>query len=152
MTGSPPPARSAIATARGEACACAAGLSVAFTASTQAFMGASWRWISGKPPPSIVGISAVTTNSPAVSLASRRDIPGPARGVVPASAPDQVAPRRRAVQPVVDRRPQPVDVRAPHRQALGALVGLQPHAPHLGLDLARPVRAHPAARPVAQSL
>ena len=66
MTGSTPHAFSAIATARGEAWAWAAGLSVAFTASTHAFIGASWRWISGKPPPSIVGISAVTTNSPAV--------------------------------------------------------------------------------------
>src|SRR4051794_26926833 len=153
MTGSTPDARSAIDTARGEACACAAGLSVAFTASTQAFIGASWRWISGKPPPSMVGISAVTTKSPAVSFASRRDISrGPSgRGLLVAAG-QQVAPRRRALEAVVDRRAEIVDVRAPDRELLGAVVGLDPDAAHLGLDLAVAVRAHPAAGSVAQRL
>src|SRR3954454_5703949 len=139
ITGSIPQALSAIATASGDAWACAAALSVALTASTQAFMGASWRWISGKPPPSIVGISAVTTKRPAVSLSSRADIPARRRVLV---APGhEVAPRGRAVEAVVDRRAQLVDVRAPDRQLLGPLVGLQPHAAHLGLDLAVAVRA-----------
>src|SRR3954447_23924568 len=153
MTGSTPDALSAIETARGEACACAAGLSVAFTASTQAFIGASWRWISGKPPPSIVGISAVTTKSPAVNFASRRDISRrpSGRGVlVPAG--HEVAPRGRALEAVVDRRAEAMDVRAPDGQLLGAVVGLHPDAAHLGLDLAVAVRAHAAARAVAQRL
>src|SRR4051794_10953318 len=154
MTGSTPDARSAIDTARGEACACAAGLSVAFTASTQAFIGASWRWISGKPPPSMVGISAVTTNSPAASLRSRRDISArrPSGRDVLVAPGHEVAPRRRAVQAVVDRRPQAVDVRSPYRQLVGALGGLQPDTAHLGLDLAVAVRPDAAARAVAQGL
>src|SRR4029079_11514900 len=153
MTGSTPHAFSAIDTARGEACACAAGLSVAFTASTHAFIGASWRWISGKPPLSIVGISAVTTKSPAVSLPSRRDIPRRPSGrglLVPAA--EEVAPRRRALQAVVDRRAQVVDVLAPDRDPVRARVGLDPHAPHLGLDLAVAVVPHAAAGAVAQRL
>src|SRR3954452_14434763 len=101
----------------------------------------------------MVGISAVTTNSPAVSLASRRDISGPPPGRhVLVAAGDEVAPRRRAVQAVVDRRAQPVDVRAEDGEVLGAVVGLQPHAAHLGLDLARAVRAHAAAGTVPQRL
>src|SRR3954465_8390707 len=101
----------------------------------------------------MVGISAVTTNSPAVSFASRRDIPRPPSGRDRLVATgDQVAPRRRAVKAVVDRRAQTMDVRAPDRQVLGALVGFEPHAAHLGLDLARPVGAHAAARTVAQRL
>src|SRR3954452_413485 len=150
MTGSTPHALSAIDTARGEACACAAALSVALIASTHAFIGASWRWISGKPPPSIVGISAVTTKRPALSLSSRPDIPARRGVLVPAG--DEVAPRRRALEAVVDRRAQLVDVRPEDRQLLGALVGLQPHAAHLGLDLAVAVRADAAARTVAQRL
>src|SRR3954469_23783916 len=153
MTGSTPHAFRAIETARGEACACAAGLSVAFTASTQAFIGASWRWISGKPPPSIVGISAVTTKSPAVSFASRCDISRGPSGRGPLVAPGQrVAPRRRALEAVVDRRPELVDVRPPDGELVRAVVGLHPDAAHLGLDLAVAVRAPPAAGPVAQRL
>src|SRR3954447_26245643 len=153
MTGSTPQSLSAIDTARGEAWACAAGLSVAFTASTQAFIGASWRWISGKPPPSMVGISAVTTKSPAPSLRSRRDISRRPSGRGLLVAPGQrVAPRRRALEAVVDRRPERVDVRPPDRQLLGAVVGLHPDAAHLRLDLAVAVRPHSAAGSVAQRL
>src|SRR5919112_4663733 len=154
MTGSTPHALTAIATAKGEACAWAAALSVALTASTHAFIGASWRWISGKPPPSMVGISAVTTNRPALSFSSRRDIPAglPAGRRVLVAPGERVAPRRRPVQAVVDGRAQAMDVRAPHGQALGALVGLEPHAAHLGLDLAGAVGPHAAARTVAQRL
>src|SRR3954447_19691776 len=101
----------------------------------------------------MVGISAVTTNSPAVSLASRRDIPGPPAGRdVLVAAGDEVAPRRGAVQAVVDGRAQPVDVGPPHGEVLGAVVGLQPDAAHLGLDLAVAVRANAAARTVAKGL
>src|SRR5262245_1623074 len=153
ITGSTPHAFSAIDTARGEACACAAGLSVAFTASTHAFIGASWRWISGKTAASVARSSAVTTKSPAVSLRSRRDIPRRPSGrglLVPAA--QEVAPRRRALEAVVDRRAQVVDVVAPDREPVGARVGLHPDAPHLGLDLAVAVRAHAAARAVAQRL
>src|SRR3954453_2873812 len=150
MTGSTPHAFSAIDTASGDACACAAALSVALTASTHAFMGASWRWISGKPPPSIVGISAVTTKRPALSLSSRADIPARRGVLVPAG--HEVAPRGRAVEAVVDRRAQLVDVRPEDRQLLGPLVGLQPDAAHLGLDLAVAVRTDAAARTVAQRL
>ena len=67
-------------------------------------------------------------------------------------AAQQVAPRRRALQAVVDRRAQVVDVRAPDRQLLGPRVGLDPHAAHLGLDLAVAVRPHAAAGAVAQRL
>src|SRR3954447_22870524 len=141
MTGSAPHALSAIATASGEACACAAALSVALTASRNACMGESWRWISGNPPPSIVGISAVTTKRPALSFASSVDIPPrpPRRGRLVAAG-HEVAPRRRALQAVVDGRAQVVDVRAPHGELLGAVVGLHPHAPHLRLHLAVAVR------------
>src|SRR3954453_8570339 len=154
MIGSAPHAFSAIATASGEACAWAEVLSVALNASTHAFIGASWRWISGEPPPSITGISAVTTKRPALSFRSRLGIPArrPAGRDVLVAAGDEVAPRGCAVQAVVARRAQAVDVRAPDRDVLGALVGLQPHAAHLGLDLAVAVGAHAAARPVAQRL
>src|SRR4051794_20140846 len=153
MTGSTPQALSAIATARGEACACAAALSVALIASTHAFIGASWRWISGEPPPSIVGISAVTTKSPASSFRSRRDISRrpSGRGLLVAAG-HEVAPRRRALEAIVDRWAQAVDVRAPDRELLGPVVGLDPHAAHLRLDLAAAVRAHAATRAVAQRL
>src|SRR5215210_1816463 len=154
MTGSTPHALSASATASGDAWACAAALSVALTASTHAFIGASWRSTSAKPPPSMTGISAVTTNCPALSFCSRPDIPAglPAGRRALVAAGDRIAPGRRPVQAVVDGRAQLVDVRAPDRQALGALVGLEPHAPHLRLDLAGPVGAHAAARAVAQRL
>src|SRR5690349_21968945 len=154
ITGSTPAWISAIATASGDACACADGLSVALNASTYAFIGASWRMISPWPPPSITGSSAVTTNSPASSLRSRFDIRDrrpPGRGLlVPAG--DQVDPRRGALEAVVDRRAKVVDVVAPHRQLLRALVGPQPHTAHLGLNLAMAVCAHAAAWPVAQRL
>src|ERR1700748_262822 len=94
--------------------------------------------ISACPPPSITGTSAVTTNSPASSLRSRFDIRDrrpPGRGLL-VSAGDQGDPRRGALEAVVDRRTQVVDVVAPHRQLLRALVGSQPHAAHLRLYLA----------------
>src|SRR3954449_12577884 len=102
----------------------------------------------------MVGISAVTTNSPAASLRSRRDISArrPSGRDVLVAPGHEVAPRRRAVQAVVDRRPQAVDVRSPYRQLVGALGGLQPDTAHLGLDLAVAVRPHAAARAVAQRL
>ena len=64
MTGSAPACISPMDTASGEQWACAEGLSVALKASTNARIGSSWRSISAWPPPSITGISAVTTNSP----------------------------------------------------------------------------------------
>src|SRR3954451_13548383 len=45
-----------------------------------------------------------------------------------------------------------MDVRAPDRQVVGARVRLEPHAAHLGLDLAAAVGADAAARAVAQGL
>src|SRR6185312_5060249 len=108
--------------------------------------------ISAWPPPSITGSSAVTTNSPASSFRSRVDIRRPPGGRPLVAAGDQVDPRRGALQAVVDRRPQVVDVVAPHRQLLRALVRVEPYAAHLGLDLAVSVRANAAARSVAQGL
>src|SRR5205085_1719890 len=63
---------------------------------------------------------------------------------------DQVQPRRGALEAVVDRRPKIVDMPAPQGQALGALVGLEPDAPHLRLDLTGAVCADAAAWSVAQ--
>ena len=89
--------------------------------------------------------------------ATRRPRPGvPAgRGAAIALA-EEVRPRRRVLEPVVDGRAKVVVLLAPGlRQTghvIGALVALEPHALHLGLDLAMAVRAHPAARPVAQRL
>src|SRR3954449_326203 len=99
----------------------------------------------------MVGISAVTTNAPASSLRSRRDITPTGRRLLVAPG-HEVAPRRRALEAVVDRRTQPGDVRAPDRQLVGAIVGLEPHAAHLGLHLAAAVGPHAAARAVAQRL
>src|SRR5579884_426454 len=118
-------------------------------------MGSSWRRTSGRPPPSMTGISAVTTNWRASSLRSSSDIAvagRPACRGLAIAAGHEVHPGGRAAQAIVHRRAQIVDVRAPDRDVLGALHGLQPHAAHLGLDLARPVAAHAATRPVAQRL
>src|ERR1700759_3489000 len=108
--------------------------------------------ISAWPPPSITGSSAVTTNSPASSFRSRVDIRCPPGRRLLVAAGDQVDPRRGALQAVVDRRAQVVDVVAPHRQLLRALKRPEPNAAHLWLDLAVPLCPHAAARPVAQRL
>src|ERR1035441_9236038 len=102
----------------------------------------------------MTGSSAVTTNSRAASLRSRGVIRArrPAGGNSPVTSADQVAPGRSALERVVDRRAQVVDLAAPQGQALGALVGLQPYAAHLRFDLAVAVGAHPAAGAVAHPL
>ena len=56
------------ATASGEACARADGLSVALIASRKGSIGSSWRSSVARPSPLITGISPVTTSSPAASL------------------------------------------------------------------------------------
>ncbi len=76
----------------------------------------------------------------------------PPLGDLPVAAAEQVQPRRGALEAVVDRRADVVDVAAPQRQALRALVGLEPHAAHLGLDLAVAVGADPAAGPLRSVL
>src|ERR1700744_2242103 len=119
-------------------------------------MYSSWRCSSAWPPPSITGISAVTTNSPASSLVSSALIRSgfrrpPGRDLLVAAG-REVDPRRVALQLVVDRRSQLVDVAAPQRQSLRALHRLDPHAAHLRLDLAVAVGPDAAARAVAQRL
>src|SRR5579862_5690784 len=99
----------------------------------------------------MTGSSAVTTNSPASSLLSRRDI-RPSRRNLAVAARGEIQPRRASLQPVVDRGAKVVDLPAEHRQTLGPLVGLQPHAPHLRSDLACPIGSDTSARAVTQRL
>src|SRR5262249_26290347 len=148
-TGSIPSCWSAIATASGEACAWAEVLSVAFVASTYSANGSNRSRTASKPPESTVWSSDVTANRPPVSASSSRDMP-PLRRLLVASR-REVDPGGRTDEPVVDRRPHVVDLVRP-RQPSGALDGLEPDAAHLRLHLAVPVRAHAAARAVAQRL
>src|SRR6266566_1728812 len=80
---------------------------------------------------------------------SRRDTPALRHELVPLG--EEVAPRGRSPQAVVDGRTQVVDLVRP-RGLRRALDGLQPDAAHLGLDLAVAVRPDAAARPVPQRL
>src|SRR3954469_17235722 len=150
MIGSTPHCFSAMATESGDAWAWAAVLSVALTASSQSSMGASWLRTAPTPPPSIAGISAVISRGPARSLSSSVGLP--ARRRAPVASGDEVLPRRRALERVIHRRAQVREVVAPQRHPARALEGLDPHAAHLGDDLAAAVGAHAAARAVAQRL
>src|SRR4051794_41887534 len=98
----------------------------------------------------MVGISAVTTNSPAASLRSRRDISArrPSGRDVLVAPGHEVAPRRRAVQAVVGRRPQAGGVRAPYPEAVGGARGPPPEPPPLGAGppVAGPAGAAPRGR------
>ena len=150
MIGSTPHCFSAMATASGEACACAAVLSVALTASSQSCMGASWRRTSARPPPSIAGISAVITRWPARSLSS--SVGMPARRRAPVASGDEVLPRRGALSEWSTggrRWPRPSRHSGIRRERSWALTHTQRIS---GIDLAAAVGAHPAARPVAQRL
>src|SRR5439155_15659955 len=104
--------------------------------------GAKRSCTASSPPVSIVKSSAVTTKRPAASASSSLDMP-PLRRLLVALG-RVVAPRRRAPQPVVDGRPEVVDLLRPG-QLLRALDGLQPHAAHLRLHLAAAVRPNAAA-------
>src|SRR5439155_18823874 len=149
ITGSIPSWLSAIATATGDACACAAVLSVALTASTYCSYGAKRSRTASRPPASTVRSSAVTTKRPARMPSSSPDIP-PRRRLLVALG-QVVAPGGGAPEPVVDRRAQVVDLLAPGQLAR-ALDGVHPDAAHLRINLAVTVRSHPTARPVAQLL
>ena len=80
----------------------------------------------------------------------------PAGGRLPVALADEVGPAGRVLEPVVDRRAHVVVLLAPvlrqRGHALGTLEALQPHAAHLGLDLAVAVRPYAPAGPVAQRL
>src|SRR5437588_9185788 len=76
-------------------------------------------------------------------------MPGLRRLLVPPGR--EVDPGRRALAPVVDRRPHVVDLVRP-RQPPRALDRFEPDAAHLGLHLAVAVRPYATARPVAQRL
>src|SRR5262249_38893068 len=102
-----------------------------------------------RPPASIVSSSAVTTKRPPATASSILDMPPRRRLLVPLRC--GVLPRRRVPQPVVDGRPDVVDLLAPG-QLPRALDRLQPHATHLRLHLAGAVGPHAPARPVAQHL
>src|SRR5215218_6980590 len=149
ITGSIPRSSRAMATATGDACACAAVLSVALTASTYGSNGSNRSLTASRSPPSTARSSAVTTRRPALSAASSLDIP-PRRCLVVAAG-YEVPPRRRAPEAVVDGRADVVELRRP-RQAPGALVRLQPNALHLGLHLTAAVGPNAAARAVAHLL
>src|SRR5438132_3857526 len=149
ITGSTPSCLSAIATASADACACAAVVSVALTASPYSSKGAKRSCTAASPPASIVSSSAVRTSPPAAIRCSSLDMP-PGRRLLVAAG-EQVAPRRRVPEAVIDRRPQVIELLAP-RQLLRALVALQPDAAHLGLHLAAAVGPHASAWSVPQEL
>src|SRR4051794_24421551 len=162
MIGSTPSILIAMATATLEACACAAVLSVALTASTQGAYCSSLARTASRPPPSTIGSSPVITMPSPASFRSSSDMPLavasglPARGRPAVALAQEVGPRGRVLEPVVDRRAHVVVFLAPVLRkpghALGALESLEPDTAHLGLDLAVPVRPNTSARPVAEGL
>ena len=150
MIGSMPSCCSAIATASGDACACAAVLSVALTASTQSSYGAKRSRTASRPPLFTVRSSAVSDEAPRRRLLPQASTRHPfGRDAV--ALRQVVGPRRGAPEAVVDRLADVVDLVRP-RRLRRALDRLHPDAAHLGLHLAVAVGAHAAARPVAQRL
>ena len=117
MIGSTPSARSAIATASGEACARADGLSVALTASRWARDRLELRRDRVQPAAvdhrQLAGDHELARGELTLERRHRRIPAG--RGLVVAAA-EQVGPRRGPLERVVDRRAQLVDVAAPQRQ------------------------------------
>src|SRR5205085_11850917 len=122
-----------IATASGDACACAAVLSVALTASTYASYGANF---SQTPAVSTVRSSAVTTKRPAASASSSLDMPALRRLLVAAGV--EVDPGGGSLEAVVDGRADVVDLVCP-REAARAFYRLDPDAAHFRLHLAVPL-------------
>ena len=161
--GSMPSACSAIATATLEACACAAVLSVALTASTHGSYCSSF-WRTASMPAAVdhgqLARDHEAARPPACARARTCLLRRP-RASSPRASAGRACSAKLAHEDVFLSRlstggrmwlysSRQCWGSAGH--VIGALVALQPHAAHLGLDLAVPVRAHAPAGPVAQRL
>src|SRR5438309_5142938 len=124
-------------------------------ASTEPRSTSACRQVASGSALSLEESSAVTTNRPSRSKPASRlglgmRLPTPWRNLV--AAVDEVDPGGAALQLPVQRLLQVVNVILEHRQALGALPGVDPYASLIGVHLTIAVGADTTARSVAQIL
>src|SRR5205823_4110799 len=155
MIGSRPFSTRRWAAASDDMCTCAPVLSVQLMASTDPRSTSARRQVACGSALLLEESSAVTTKRPSRNrLASRLGLgiglPPLGRDVV--ATINEVDPRRRALQLPIDRLLYVLDVIAPERKSPRAFPGLDPHAGHVGIDLAIPVLPNAAARSVSKAL
>src|SRR2546425_4967663 len=155
MIGSSPFSTSRWAAASDEICTWAPVLSVQLIASTDPRSTSARRQVASGSALLLEDNSAVTTKRPSRNRPARRlglfiSLPTLRRHLV--STPQKIDPRRGSLQLPIHRLLHVLDVIAPERKSLRAFPGLDPHAAHVGIDLAIPVRPNAAAWSVSKAL
>src|SRR2546426_1893357 len=155
MIGSRPFSTRRWAVASDDMCTCAPVLSVQLIASTDPRSTSARRQVASGSALLLEDNSAVTTKRPSRSRPARRlglVISLPTLRRHPVFTPQEIDPGGGPLQLPIHRLLYLLDVIPPERKSPRAFPGLDPHAPHVGIDLAIPVRPNAAARSVSKAL